>query len=53
MICTSTKATPETVEALRVANKAGAVTIGLSGYPDSLTAQTAQFYHAYYHADEW
>lgn len=53
VICTSTKATPETVEALRVANKAGAVTIGLSGYPDSLTAQTAQFYLAYYHADEW
>ena len=53
VICTSTKATPETVEALRAANEAGAVTIGLSGYPDSLTAQTAQFYLTYHHADEW
>lgn len=31
----------------------GAVTVGLSGYPDSLTAQTARYYITYYHADEW
>ena len=53
VIGTSTKATPETVEALKVANEKGAVTIGLSGYPDSLTAQTAKYYITYYHADEW
>lgn len=53
VIGTSTKATPETVEALKVANEKGAVTIGLSGYADSLTAQTARYYITYYHADEW
>lgn len=53
VIATSTKATAETVEALRVAKEKGAVTIGLTGYADSLTAQTAQFYITYYHADEW
>ena len=53
VIATSTKATPETVEALKVANAKGAVTIGLSGYADSLTAQTAKYYITYYHADEW
>lgn len=53
VIGTSTKATPETVEALRVAKEKGAVTIGLTGYPDSLTAQTADYYVTYYHADEW
>ena len=41
------------MEALKVANEKGAVTIGLSGYPDSLTAQTAKYYITYYHADEW
>ena len=53
VIGTSTKATAETVEAIRVANEKGAVTVGLSGYPDSLTAQTARYYITYYHADEW
>ena len=53
VIATSTKATSETVEALKVANERGAVTIGLSGYADSLTAQTAKYYITYYHADEW
>ena len=53
VIATSTKATAETVEALKVANEKGAVTIGLSGYADSLTAQTARYYITYYHADEW
>lgn len=53
VIATSTKATAETVEALRVAKEKGAVTIGLSGYADSLTAQTAHYYITYYHADEW
>lgn len=53
VIATSTKATAETVEALKVAREKRAVTIGLSGYPDSLTAQTAHYYITYYHADEW
>lgn len=53
VVATSTKATPETVEALKVANAKGAVTIGLSGYADSLTAQTADYYITYHHADEW
>lgn len=53
VIGTSTKATAETVEALKVANSLGAVTIGLSGYSDSLTAQTARYYITYYHSDEW
>ena len=53
VIGTSTKATPETVEALKAAKEKGAVTIGLSGYADSLTAQTARYFITYYHADEW
>lgn len=53
VIGTSTKATPETVEALKTAKARGAVTIGLTGYADSLTAQTADYYITYYHADEW
>ena len=53
VIGTSTKATAETVEAIKVARARGAVTIGLSGYADSLTAQTAEFYITYYHGDEW
>ena len=50
VIGTSTKATAETVEAIRVANEKGAVTVGLSGYPDSLTAQTARYYITHYEA---
>ena len=50
VIATSTKATPETVEAIKAANAKGAVTIGLSGYADSLTAQSANYYITYYHA---
>lgn len=53
VIGTSTKATAETVEAIKVAKKLGAVTIGLSGYCDSETAQAADYYITYYHADEW
>lgn len=53
VIGTSTKATPETVEAIKTAKARGAVTIGLSGYADSLTAQSADCFITYYHADEW
>lgn len=53
VICTSTKATAETVEAVKKARNLGAVTIGLTGYADSLTAQSAEYYLTYHHADEW
>jgi len=53
VIATSTKATPETVAALETANARGAITIGLSGFADSLTAQTAKYYIIYHHKDEW
>ena len=53
VILTSTKATPETVEAIKKANEQGAVTIGLTGYIDSLTAHTAQHSLVYNHQDEW
>lgn len=53
VIATSTKATQETVEALRIANEKGAVTIGLSGQADSLTAKTAKYCITYYNKDEW
>ncbi|MFV0497337.1 MAG: SIS domain-containing protein [Candidatus Fimivivens sp.] len=53
VIATSTKATAETVEAIKVANNNGAVTIGLSGFADSLTAQNAKYFLTYSHKDEW
>lgn len=53
VIGTSTKATPETVEAIKVAKEKGAVTIGLTGFCDSLTAQAADYYVVYHHKDEW
>lgn len=53
VIATSTKATPETVEALRIANSKGAITIGLTGYADSLTARTSKYHMIYHHKDEW
>ena len=53
VIATSTKATQETVEALETANAKGAVTIGLTGYSNSATAQTAQYSLTYYHSDDW
>lgn len=53
VICTSTKATAETVEALKIARQHGAVTLGLTGYSDSKTAQNADYYLTYHHKDEW
>lgn len=53
VICTSTKATAETVDAVNKARELGAVTIGLTGYADSLTAQSAEYFVTYHHADEW
>lgn len=53
VIAISTKATPETVEALALARKAGAVTVGMTGEADSLTAENADYKLVYLHADEW
>ncbi len=53
VILASTKATPETVDAARIANERGALTIGLTGYGDSLTAQTVRYALVYNHDDEW
>jgi fructoselysine 6-phosphate deglycase len=53
VIGTSTKATPETVEAIKTANAAGAVTIGLTGAADSLTASAAMYSIVYNHKDQW
>ncbi|MGP1348600.1 MAG: SIS domain-containing protein [Stomatobaculum sp.] len=53
VVGTSTKATAETVEALKKANRLGAVTIALSGAPDSETAKAGRHKIVYNHADEW
>lgn len=53
VIGTSTKATTETVDALKKARSLEAITIALTGYADSLTATTANYYLTYYHKDEW
>ena len=53
VVGTSTKATAETVEALKKANSLGAVTIALSGAPDSETAKAGRYKIVYNHADEW
>lgn len=52
-IGTSTKATEETVEAIRKARSMGAVTLALTGYEDSLTARAADASLIYFHKDEW
>lgn len=53
VIGTSTKATPETVEALKKAGERGALTIGLTGQADSATAAAAHYSLVYNHKDEW
>jgi fructoselysine 6-phosphate deglycase len=53
VIGTSTKATPETVEAIKTAKKYGALTIGLTGQADSDTAKAAHYSLVYNHKDEW
>lgn len=53
VIGTSTKATAETVEALKIANEKGAVTIAFSGSADSDTAKQGRYMVTYNHADEW
>jgi fructoselysine 6-phosphate deglycase len=53
VIGTSTKATPETVEAIKIAKKYGSLTIGLTGQDDSDTAKAAHYSLVYNHKDEW
>ncbi len=53
VIGTSTKATAETVEAIKTANKLGAVSIALSGDSNSETSQAGWCHITYNHADEW
>lgn len=53
VVGTSTKATAETVEALKKANSLGAITIALSGTADSETAKAGHYKIVYNHADEW
>jgi fructoselysine 6-phosphate deglycase len=53
VICTSTKTTPETVEAIKMADATGAVTIGLTGVADSLIASAARYSIIYNHKDQW
>ena len=53
VVGTSTKATAETVEALETARKHGALTVALTGDPDSKTAQAAHYALTYFHGDEW
>ncbi len=50
IIC-SMKATAETVEAVKVANAKGAVTISMTGFPDSAMAQNGQYTIVYSHGD--
>lgn len=51
IIC-SLNATPETVEAVKVANKSGAITIAMTGSPDTLMAQNGQYKVVYSNGDD-
>jgi fructoselysine 6-phosphate deglycase len=51
IIC-SLKATDETVRAVEKANEAGAVTIAMTGMPDTLMAKTGQYVVTYSNGDE-
>jgi fructoselysine 6-phosphate deglycase len=53
VVCTSTKSTPETIEAINVAKRHRAITIGLTGHEDSSIARTARYSIVYNHKDEW
>ncbi|MFT8343328.1 MAG: SIS domain-containing protein [Clostridium beijerinckii] len=51
IIC-SLKATAETVEAVKVANAKGAITIAMTGFKDTLMAQTGQYVVVYSNGDD-
>lgn len=51
IIC-SLNATPETVEAVKVANGKGAITIAMTGSPDTLMAQNGQYKVVYSNGDD-
>ncbi|WP_066309597.1 SIS domain-containing protein [Bacillus sp. FJAT-29814] len=50
IIC-SLNATPETVEAVKLANKRGAITIAMTGSPETLMAQNGQYKVIYSNGD--
>jgi len=52
VICCSLKATAETVEAVKAANEAGAVTIAMTGSPDTGMAEAGQYVVTYSNGDE-
>lgn len=51
VVCCSLKATPETVEAVKVANKAGAVTIAMTGNTETGMAKVGQHVVVYSNGD--
>lgn len=51
VVC-SLKATPETVEALKVANARGALTIAMTGSPDTLMAKNGKYAVIYSNGDD-
>ena len=51
VIC-SLKATPETVEAVRVANSYGATTVAMTGFPDTDMAKNGQYVIVYSSGDK-
>lgn len=51
VIC-SLKATAETVEAVKVANERGAITVAMTGFPDTEMAKNGQHVIIYSHGDE-
>lgn len=51
VIC-SLKATPETVEAVKVANSHGAVTVAMTGFPDTEMAKTGQYVIIYSNGEQ-
>lgn len=52
VICCSLKATPETVEAVKVANNAGAVTIAMTGSADTGMAEVGKYVVVYSNGDD-
>ena len=52
VVCCSLKGTAETVAAARLANAAGAVTIAMTGFPDTPMAEAGQYTLTYSSGDE-
>ena len=52
VVCCSLKATAETVEAVKVANRAGAISIAMTGSNETLMAKTGQYVVVYSNGDD-